>query len=40
MRNLRIRKNLMRIGKGKVVQDSIRRGLNHQDLRTMGMVLR
>jgi hypothetical protein len=40
MRNSRTRQNLMRTGKGKVIQDSRRRGLNPQDLRTMGKFLR
>jgi hypothetical protein len=40
MNNSRIRQNLMRIGRRKVVQDSRRRGLNPQYLRTMGKVLR
>jgi hypothetical protein len=30
----------MRIGRRKVIRDSIRRGLNPQDLRTMGKVIR
>jgi len=34
-----IRQNLMRIGRRKVVRDSRRRGLNPQDLRSMGRVL-
>jgi hypothetical protein len=40
MRNSRIRQNLMRTGRIKVARDSRKRGLNPQDLRTMGRVLR
>jgi hypothetical protein len=40
MRNSRIRHNLMRNGRRKVIWDSRRRGLNPQDLRTMGKFLR
>jgi hypothetical protein len=40
MINSRIRQNLMRTGRRKVIRDSRRRGLNPQDLRTMGKVLR
>jgi hypothetical protein len=39
MRNSRIRKNLMRTGRRKLIQDSRRRGLNPQYLITMGKVL-
>jgi hypothetical protein len=40
MNNSRIRNNLMRTGRRKVVRDSRRRGSNPQYLRTMGKVLR
>jgi hypothetical protein len=40
MRNSKIRQNLIRIGRRKVNWDSRRRGLNPQDLRIMGKVLR
>jgi hypothetical protein len=40
MINSRIRQNLMRIGRRKVIQDSRSRGLNPQYLRTMGKVIR
>jgi hypothetical protein len=36
---LRIRHNLMRTGRRNVIQDSRKRGLNPQYLRTMGKVL-
>jgi hypothetical protein len=39
MSNSRIRQNLMRTGRTKLIWNS-RRGLNPQDLRTMGKVLR
>jgi hypothetical protein len=40
MRNSRIRKNLMRTGRIKVLLDSRRMGLNPQYSRAMGKVLR
>jgi hypothetical protein len=40
MRNSIIRQNLMRTGRRKLIQDSRRRGLNPQYLRTMGNFLR
>jgi hypothetical protein len=40
MRNSRIRQNLMRNGRRKVVRDSRRKGSNPQDSRTMEKVLR
>jgi hypothetical protein len=40
MSNSRIRQNLMRTKRRKVVQDSRRRGLNPKDLRTMENFLR
>jgi hypothetical protein len=40
MRNSRTRHNLIRIGKRKENWDSRKRGLNPQDLRTMGNFLR
>jgi hypothetical protein len=40
MRNSRIRHNLMRTRRIKVVWDSRRRGLNPPNLRTVGKVLR
>jgi hypothetical protein len=39
MNNLGFKQNLMRTGRRKLVRDSRRRGLNPQDLRTMGRVL-
>jgi hypothetical protein len=39
MSNSGIRQNLMRDGRIKVIHDSRRRGLNPQDLRTMGNFL-
>jgi hypothetical protein len=40
MSNSSTRQNLIRIGKRKENWDSRRRGLNPQDLRTMGKALR
>jgi hypothetical protein len=40
MRNSRIRQNPIRTGRRKLIWDSRRRGLNPQDLRTMGKFLR
>jgi len=40
MSNSRIKHNLMRTGRRKVIWDSRRRGLNPQGLRTMGRVIR
>jgi hypothetical protein len=40
MSNSRIRQNLMRTERRKVLRDSRKMGLNPQDLRTMGRVLR
>jgi hypothetical protein len=39
MNSLGIRRNLTRNGRRRIVQDSIRRGLNTQELRTTGRVL-
>jgi hypothetical protein len=35
MRNSRVRQNPMKNGRRKTIQDSIRRGLNPQDLRAL-----
>jgi hypothetical protein len=40
MRNSRIRQNLIRSGRRKVILDSRRRALNPQDLRIVGKSLR
>jgi uncharacterized protein YqjF (DUF2071 family) len=40
MNSLGVRQNLARIGRRRVIQDSIRRGSNPQDLRTIGRNLR
>jgi hypothetical protein len=40
MSSSRTRQNLTRTGRRKVVQDSRKRGLNPQDSRAMGKVLR
>jgi hypothetical protein len=39
MNGSRVKQNLVRTGRRRVVQDSRRRGLNPQDLRTMGRFL-
>jgi hypothetical protein len=39
MNSSEVRQNLVRTGRRRVVQDSRRRGLNPQDLRTIGRIL-
>jgi hypothetical protein len=39
MNSSRVKQNLARTGRRRVVQDLRRRGLNPQDLRTIGRVL-